>query len=445
MTTDDRSMEAALSAPRDDRPAGPGPERPRGGRAGRPTTPDGLADRPAVVAWNGLGCRPSRRRRLRARRAMPGPVARSIRPTSCRRAGPRDPAPPRGRSPHRIDLDLRGHTDFERDVWHKALDIPRGEVRPYGWIAAEIGRPKAVRAVGTALGHNPVPLSCRATASSGPTGRSASTRSVVRRTSGRSSRPRASTRPGWRRPPGAASGSSARHDPDRVLPTCWTGAHARPPPASVPLARRGGGGRPATGRAGTAGRSRRPRRLTGAARDRGGPSARTRPRGTGTLLASWTIHLCQRDARAPDGAPGLWLDAILILYVAWGSTYLGIRIAVASIPPFLMAALRFGSPALVLLVGRCPRGAVVPRPTRREWRDSLDRRRPADGWRDGHGRVGRADHPVGDHGAPHRDDAVWVAIFGGLFLGERLPRVASSGSPSASSASWSSSALRPRR
>ena len=57
-----------------------------------------------------------------------------------------------------IDLDLRGRTDFERDVWTKALEIPRGEVRPYGWIAAEIGRPKAVRAVGTALGHNPVPL-----------------------------------------------------------------------------------------------------------------------------------------------------------------------------------------------------------------------------------------------------------------------------------------------
>jgi O-6-methylguanine DNA methyltransferase len=44
------------------------------------------------------------------------------------------------------------------DVWQKALEIPRGEVRPYGWIAAEIGRPKAVRAVGTALAHNPVPL-----------------------------------------------------------------------------------------------------------------------------------------------------------------------------------------------------------------------------------------------------------------------------------------------
>jgi len=59
---------------------------------------------------------------------------------------------------NRIPLDLRGSTEFERAVWMKALEIPRGEVRPYGWIAAEIGRPKAVRAVGTALGHNPVPL-----------------------------------------------------------------------------------------------------------------------------------------------------------------------------------------------------------------------------------------------------------------------------------------------
>lgn len=58
----------------------------------------------------------------------------------------------------RIALDLRGHSEFEVAVWTKALEIPRGEVRPYGWIAAEIGRPKAVRAVGTALGHNPVPL-----------------------------------------------------------------------------------------------------------------------------------------------------------------------------------------------------------------------------------------------------------------------------------------------
>ncbi|HYM84991.1 MAG TPA: methylated-DNA--[protein]-cysteine S-methyltransferase, partial [Candidatus Dormibacteraeota bacterium] len=57
-----------------------------------------------------------------------------------------------------VPLDWRGRGTFERAVWAKALEIPRGEVRPYGWIAAEIGSPRAVRAVGTALGHNPIPL-----------------------------------------------------------------------------------------------------------------------------------------------------------------------------------------------------------------------------------------------------------------------------------------------
>ncbi len=55
----------------------------------------------------------------------------------------------------RIPLDLRGRTEFEVSVWAKALEIPRGEVRPYGWIASEIGRPKAVRAVGN--GSRPQP------------------------------------------------------------------------------------------------------------------------------------------------------------------------------------------------------------------------------------------------------------------------------------------------
>jgi len=55
-------------------------------------------------------------------------------------------------------FDLRGLSDFEQAVLRKALEIPRGEVRPYAWIAAEIGHPRAVRAAGTALAHNPVPL-----------------------------------------------------------------------------------------------------------------------------------------------------------------------------------------------------------------------------------------------------------------------------------------------
>lgn len=57
-----------------------------------------------------------------------------------------------------LDFDLRNQSEFEQAVLRQALAIPRGQVRPYAWIAREIGRPKAVRAVGTALGNNPVPL-----------------------------------------------------------------------------------------------------------------------------------------------------------------------------------------------------------------------------------------------------------------------------------------------
>ncbi len=62
-----------------------------------------------------------------------------------------------GRARH-LRYDLSGLTPFERAVLTKTLEIPSGEVRPYGWVAREIGRPKAVRAVGSALGRNPVPV-----------------------------------------------------------------------------------------------------------------------------------------------------------------------------------------------------------------------------------------------------------------------------------------------
>jgi methylated-DNA-[protein]-cysteine S-methyltransferase len=57
-----------------------------------------------------------------------------------------------------LEFDLAGRTAFEQEVLETTLRIPSGEVRPYGWIARQINRPRAVRAVGTALGHNPVPL-----------------------------------------------------------------------------------------------------------------------------------------------------------------------------------------------------------------------------------------------------------------------------------------------
>lgn len=57
-----------------------------------------------------------------------------------------------------LSFDLRGLTAFQRAVLLKALEIPSGEVRPYSWVAREIGYPRAVRAVGSALGANPIPL-----------------------------------------------------------------------------------------------------------------------------------------------------------------------------------------------------------------------------------------------------------------------------------------------
>ena len=57
----------------------------------------------------------------------------------------------------RMRFDLRGLTPFEQAVLRKTREIPRGEVRPYGWVAREIGHPAAVRAVGTALANNPIP------------------------------------------------------------------------------------------------------------------------------------------------------------------------------------------------------------------------------------------------------------------------------------------------
>lgn len=58
----------------------------------------------------------------------------------------------------RLRFDLRQLSEFEREVLLAVLSIPRGQVRPYAWVASEVGRPKAVRAVGSALGRNPVPV-----------------------------------------------------------------------------------------------------------------------------------------------------------------------------------------------------------------------------------------------------------------------------------------------
>ncbi len=61
-------------------------------------------------------------------------------------------------TPGDLPVDLRPVTAFQRTVLEAAARIPRGEVRPYGWVARMVGRPGAARAVGSTMARNPVPL-----------------------------------------------------------------------------------------------------------------------------------------------------------------------------------------------------------------------------------------------------------------------------------------------
>jgi methylated-DNA-[protein]-cysteine S-methyltransferase len=55
-------------------------------------------------------------------------------------------------------LDLTQATVFECSVWETTRKIHYGEWRSYSWIAQQIGKPQAPRAVGQALGRNPLPI-----------------------------------------------------------------------------------------------------------------------------------------------------------------------------------------------------------------------------------------------------------------------------------------------
>ncbi|PKL36760.1 hypothetical protein CVV38_02570 [Candidatus Peregrinibacteria bacterium HGW-Peregrinibacteria-1] len=56
-----------------------------------------------------------------------------------------------------LPLHIKG-TDFQHQVWETLLDIPYGQTRTYQDIARKINNPKATRAVGTAIGQNPIAI-----------------------------------------------------------------------------------------------------------------------------------------------------------------------------------------------------------------------------------------------------------------------------------------------
>lgn len=99
--------------------------------------------------------------------------------------------------------------------------------------------------------------------------------------------------------------------------------------------------------------------------DGGGFFVSRTPSAVGNIMKTETIG---SDASAHRHAP-LWLvvTAFAAVYIIWGSTYLGIRYAVQSIPPMLMAGSRHFAAGLLLFLFARPRSAA---PTLKQWRDS---------------------------------------------------------------------------
>jgi drug/metabolite transporter (DMT)-like permease len=127
-------------------------------------------------------------------------------------------------------------------------------------------------------------------------------------------------------------------------------------------------------------------------------------------------------------SPVLIWTAILILYVVWGSTYLAIRVAVETIPPFVMGAVRFSVAGAVMLglAAVVARGRLA-RPSRRELRDcAIVGTCLMFG---GMGLVswGEQTVPSGIAGVLIAMMPVWVAVYGRAFFGERLPALALAG------------------
>lgn len=137
--------------------------------------------------------------------------------------------------------------------------------------------------------------------------------------------------------------------------------------------------------------------------------------------------------RGSAGPLAIWVG-LLVLYFVWGSTYIGIRLADESIPPFLMAGVRFLLAGGALLaweavrVRRFRRDPEVPAaerpgwPTARQWRDSAIVGGALLLGGMGLVAVGERTVPAGIAAFQIALLPVWVAVLGRIFFGERLAR-----------------------
>ena len=128
----------------------------------------------------------------------------------------------------------------------------------------------------------------------------------------------------------------------------------------------------------------------------------------------------------PDRGPStaaLWAN-MAVIYVVWGSTYFGIAIAIETIPPFLMAAIRFAIAGLVIIAFDLLRHPEARRlPTRRQLLDSFIVGALLLGIGNGFVSLGEKTVPSGIAAILIAMMPLWFALFGWLYLRQRLPLV----------------------
>ncbi len=144
-------------------------------------------------------------------------------------------------------------------------------------------------------------------------------------------------------------------------------------------------------------------------------------------MARQAVVAERRPGGSPDGAgkgdstPRVWL-ALGVVYVVWGSTYLGIDLAVRTIPPFFMAGLRFLIAGALLYVWATRRGDRGDRPTARHWLSASLLALPM--LAVGNSAVGWAEQTL-DTGTASLIIAsvpLWMALLDRLFYAQRLAR-----------------------
>lgn len=116
-------------------------------------------------------------------------------------------------------------------------------------------------------------------------------------------------------------------------------------------------------------------------------------------------------------------SALLALYFVWGSTFIAIRVAVETIPPFLMAGVRFAIAGAIVVGWTALRNGSVPRVTRRELRDSTIVGGLLLGGGMGLVAWGEQTVPSGTAAVLIALMPAWLAVLSRVLLGDRLPPI----------------------